>query len=67
MYVFQLLHICEHVWIPVKLFISQSQYKLDGNYTRMLRAILIKYWRQYPARHQLYDHQPPPHHENYPS
>ena len=25
--------------------------KLDGNYTRMLRAILNKSWRQYPTRH----------------
>ena len=30
--------------------------KLDGNYTRMLRAILNKSWRQHPTRHQLYDH-----------
>ena len=28
--------------------------KLDGNYTRMLRAILDKSWRQHPKRHQLY-------------
>ena len=27
--------------------------KLDGNYTRMLRAILNKSWRQYPTRHQV--------------
>ena len=27
--------------------------KLDGNYTRMLRAILNKSWRQYPTRRQL--------------
>ena len=33
--------------------------KLDGNYTRMLRAILNKFWRQHPTRHQLYGHQPP--------
>ena len=33
--------------------------KLDGNYTRMLRAILNKSWRQHPIRHQLYGHQPP--------
>ena len=32
--------------------------KLDGNYTRMLRAIL-KSWRQHPTRHQLYGHLPP--------
>ena len=28
--------------------------KLDGNYTRMPRAILNKSWRQHPTRHQLY-------------
>ena len=32
---------------------------LDGNYTRMLRAILNKPWRQHLARHQLYGHLPP--------
>ena len=30
--------------------------KLDGNYTRMLRAILNKSWRQHSTRHQLYGH-----------
>ena len=30
--------------------------KLDGNYTRMLRAILNKSWRQQPTGHQLYGH-----------
>ena len=33
--------------------------KQDGNYTRMLRAILNKSWRQYPTRQQLYGHLPP--------
>ena len=33
--------------------------KLDGNYTRMLRAILNKSWRQHPTKHQLYGHRPP--------
>ena len=33
--------------------------KLDSNYTRMLRAILNKSWRQHPTRHQLYRHLPP--------
>ena len=33
--------------------------KLDGNYTRMLRAILNKFWRQHPKKHQLYGHLPP--------
>ena len=30
--------------------------KLDGNYTRMLQAILNKSWRQHPTRRQLYGH-----------
>ena len=33
--------------------------KLDGNYTRMLRAILYKSWRQHSTKHQLYGHLPP--------
>ena len=33
--------------------------KLDGNYARMLRAILNKSWWQHPSRHQLYSHLPP--------
>ena len=32
---------------------------LDGNYSRMLRAILNKPWRQHATRHQLYGHLPP--------
>ena len=32
---------------------------LDGNYTRMLPAILNKSWRPHPTRHQLYGHLPP--------
>ena len=33
--------------------------KLDGNYTRTLRAILNKSWQQHPTRRQLYGHLPP--------
>ena len=33
--------------------------KLDGNYTRMLRAVLNKSWRQYPTKWHLYGHLPP--------
>ena len=32
--------------------------KLDGNYTRMLQAILNKSWRQQPTKQQLYGHLP---------
>ena len=33
--------------------------KLDGNYTKMLRAILNKSWRQHPTKQQLFGHLPP--------
>ena len=33
--------------------------KLDGNYTRMLRAILNRSWQQHPTIHILYGHLPP--------
>ena len=33
--------------------------KLDGNYTRPLRAILNRFWRQHPTKQQLYGHLPP--------
>ena len=38
---------------------KQPEKKLDGNYTRMLRAILNKSRRRHPTRHQLFDHLPP--------
>ena len=33
--------------------------RLDRNYTRMLRAVWNKSWRQHPTRLQLYGHLPP--------
>ena len=33
--------------------------KLDGNYSRMLRAILNKSLQQHSTKHQLYNHLPP--------
>ena len=42
-------------WMLTKRLVK----KLDGNYTRMLRTILNKSWRQHPTRHQLYGHLPP--------
>ena len=38
---------------------KQMEKKLDGNYTRMLWAILNKSSRQHPTRHQLCGHLPP--------
>ena len=49
-----LLYRCT-IWTLTK----RLEKKLDGNYTRMLRAILNKFWRQHPTRHQLYCHLPP--------
>ena len=46
-----LLHGCT-TWTLTK----RLKKKVDGNYTRMLRAILNKSWRQHPTRHQLYGH-----------
>ena len=42
-----------------ELLTKRLEKKLDCNYTRMLRAILNKSWRQHPTRHQLYGHLPP--------
>ena len=33
---------------------KRMEKKLDNNYTRMLRAILNKSWRQHPTKQQLY-------------
>ena len=32
--------------------------KFDGNYTKMLRALLNKSWRQHPTKQQLHGHRP---------
>ena len=33
--------------------------KFDGNYTRILQAVLNKSWRQHPTKQQLYSHLAP--------
>ena len=38
---------------------KRMEKKLDSNYTRMLRAIMNKSWRQHPTKQQLYGHLPP--------
>ena len=42
-------------WTPTK----RLEKKLDGNYARMLRAILNKSWRQHTTKRQLFGHLPP--------
>ena len=37
---------------------KRMEKKLDSNYTRILRAILNKSWRQYLTKQQLYGHLP---------
>ena len=49
-----LLYGCTTVTLTKRL-----EKKLHGNYTRLLRAILNKSWRQHPTKHQLYGHLPP--------
>ena len=38
---------------------KRMEKKVDGNYYRMPRAILNKYWRQHSTKQQLYGHLPP--------
>ena len=38
---------------------KQMEKKLDGNYIRMLWAILNRSWRQHPTKQLLYGHLPP--------
>ena len=44
---------------PTWTLTKRLKKKLDDNYTRMLRPILNKSWRQHPTRHQLYGRLPP--------
>ena len=46
-------------WCTTWKLTKRLEKKLDGNYTRMLRAILNKSWQQHPTKHQLYGHLPP--------
>ena len=38
---------------------KRMEKRLDGNYMRMMQAILNKSWRQHPTKQRLYDHQLP--------
>ena len=46
-------------WCTTWMLTKRLEKKLDGNYTRMLWAILNKSWWQHSTRHQLYGHLPP--------
>ena len=43
------------IWTLTKRLVK----RLDGNCTKMLRAISNNTWRQHPTKHQLYGHLPP--------
>ena len=42
-----------------KKLTKRMEKKLDGDYTRMLRAILNRSWRQHTTKQQLYGYLPP--------
>ena len=46
-------------WCTTWTLTKRLEKKLDGNYTKMLRAILNKSRRQHPTKHQLYGLLPP--------
>ena len=47
------------VWMHHLTLTKRLEKKLDGNYSRMLRAILNKSWQQHPRKYQLYGYLPP--------
>ena len=52
-------HVDTAVWMHHVDANETAAEKIDGNYTKTLRVILNKSWRQHPTRHQLYGHLPP--------
>ena len=63
-----LVYVCVYVcvWFVNNEFVKRLEKKLDGNYRKMLHAILNKSWRQHP--HKTPTVRPPaPYHENYSS
>ena len=43
----------------ILILTKHMEKKVDGNYSRMLHAILKKSWKQHPIKQQLYRHLPP--------
>ena len=65
LYIYICVCVCVHQAAVVSILLygcttwtltKRLEKELDGNYTRMLRAILNKSWQQHPRRHQLYGH-----------
>ena len=51
--------ISEECGLWLWMLTKRMEKNLDGNYTRTLRAILNKSWRQNPTKQHLYGHLPP--------
>ena len=51
---------CQYYYMdaPIWMLTKRMEKKLDGNYTRMLWAVLNKSWKQYSTKQQLYSHLP---------
>ena len=54
-YIYTYIYIYMHIYVYIYIYICMYRCK----YTRILRAILNKSWRQHPTKHQLYGHLPP--------
>ena len=39
--------------MSILLYVCQEKKKQDRNYTRMLHAVLNKFWKQHPTKQQL--------------
>ena len=46
-------------WCTTWTLTKRMEKKFNSNYTRMIRAILNKYWRQHRTKQHLYSHLPP--------
>ena len=51
--------ICQKLYVIDVVHVRNSLCRVDGNYTRVLRAVLNKSWRQHPTKRQLHGHLPP--------
>ena len=49
-------HVDTAIWMHYWMLAKCMEKKLNGNYTRMLWAILNKIWRQKPTEQLLYGH-----------
>ena len=56
----QAVDVCQYYFkVAPHGIMKQLKKKLNGNYTKLLHAVLNKSWRQYPIKQQLYSHLSP--------